>query len=285
MTITDFVSTGLAAADASAESLMLLLGAGLLIGLYHALEPDHVAAISATITGKRLDTTASKAKRIKSVGIGGATYGMMWGFGHTSAVFLVAVAVFVLAIKIPPHVFGVFEAAVGVMLVVLGASALANGAIPILSRLRLHSHAHMHEHEDGTVHSHPHEHNNGNSKLGASQQQQQQQHHKHGHRSYIIGCIHGLAGSGGLVALAASHVMTGTAVQHVDGAPLLFASVFGAGSIIGMSAVAGLLALILVIRGSAYRARQIMRYGSGTGAAILGAYIMTSSIMTAIRIV
>ena len=267
-----------AAVFANAEYAVLFLGAGLLMGLYHALEPDHITAVSAMITGKR-HNSAKRVKKTGSVIRRGTVYGMIWGLGHTSAIFLITVAVFVFAIHIPQYVFGAFEISVGVMLMALGASALAGDKIPILSRLRLHEHAHIHEHKDGTVHSHPHSH--GRS-TGTNET-----HHAGGHRPYLIGCMHGLAGGGGLVVLWASTAMAETTAAATAAtaagtvhAPLLFASVFGAGSIIGMGAVAGLLALLFALCSSTGKIKRIIQCASGTGAVVFGAYVITVGVAT-----
>ena len=85
---------------------------------------------------------------------------------------------------------------------------------------------------------------------------------------YVIGCVHGLAGSGGLVVLALSAVPDAIASSAADAGallplPLLLASVFGAGSTIGMVLVAGALSLLFAACGSTNTARRAIRYASG----------------------
>ena len=121
-----------------------------------------------------------------------------------------------------------------------GGSSTKKWRPPFLSRLWAHSH--VHTHEDGTTHSHPHDHDGrreeeegGDSSTG---------HHSHSHVPYIIGCVHGLAGSGGLVVLALSAMPDAITSSAADAGalvplPLLLASMFGAGSTIGMVLVAG----------------------------------------------
>ena len=260
-----------------AELSLLLLGAGLLVGLYHAIEPDHVAAMFA-IAGRQRSKNMSKRR----AGANGSKYGMIWGAGHTSAILLVAFAVLVFSASIPDGLFVMFEAAAGVMLIMLGVSVASDGSrrLRFLSGLRLHSHPHTHE--DGTTHSHPHTHEDGTD-------------HRHGHRSYLVGCIHGLAGSGGLVALWAAATATATAAVVVPTdaslaasailaeahAPILMlslASVFGVGSVIGMAAVAWALSLLPVVCGRADSARNAIRYASSAIAIALGAYVVAGSV-------
>jgi len=231
------------------NSPSMLLGAGILIGLYHALEPDHMAAIM---------TLAARQKRKgASRGLGPAAhlrnslYGFLWGLGHTSAILLVIIAVFVFSVNIPPHAFAWFEFAVGAVLIAFGVAVY-------LDRYPGLRHSHPHTHEDGTMHSHPHRHD---------------RQHGHGHKSYIIGCIHGLAGSGGLIILMAP---TADSVH----ASLLFASVFGAGSIIGMMVVAGIMSLVFVWTGNMERVRRAIRYAVSVVAVSLGAYVMYGVVAT-----
>ena len=279
----EMIADGLLAAggssyvDASSLPLLLplLLGAGLLVGLYHALEPDHITAMAALVG--RGGGSAGPG-RLRRAGVGGSVHGLLWGLGHTSTVFLVAAAVFVFSFSIPERLFGAFEVAVGIMLLALGASAISGGRIPVLSRLHLHSH--VHRHEDGTVHSHPHSHGgrkNGGGNVGT--------HHTHGHKPYLIGCIHGLAGSGALTILLLAAFMPDGAAHAAPHPPLLlpllpplllFISMFGAGSMIGMAAMTGALSLLFVACGSA--AWRYIRYASGTAAMALGAYIITTGV-------
>lgn len=275
----------LASMSQMADSPLLFLGAGLLVGLYHALEPDHVAAMLA-LTGRRKDAqslTLQRSWRVAASGMRGALNGLLWGFGHTSAILLTAIIVFAFSFSLPPEFFVAFEALVGVMLLALGLSAASGNRLPVLSRLRLHSHPH--KHENGTVHSHMHSHRDdhdheqdhkqsdgggggadGRHRAGACTDGKHPK--SHSHRSYLVGCIHGLAGSGGLVVLLATPEFYGSAT------PLVFASVFGAGSVLGMTVMAGVLSLMFVICGITDTAKKALRYGSGAVAIAFGVYIL-----------
>jgi len=149
------------------------------------------------------------------------------------------------SLSIPDQVFLGFEAAVGAMLVVLGVYACRG-------RWLFQQHSHPHIHEDGTVHSHPHEHN---------------ARHRHGHKSYLIGCMHGLAGSGGMVALASS------ALGDAHTA-LAFLLLFGAGSIAGMTLLSGVLGVPFALARNARSIQRIMRIGSGTASIAIGLAIV-----------
>ena len=265
-----------------ADAPIILLSAGLLIGLFHSLEPDHIAAMAA-LTGGQNQKLKDRHKHLRGASIKGAMHGMLWGFGHTTTIFLILVAVFVLSVNIPPHLFGFFEVIQGMILIVLGAFAILGSGIPIPLRLQFHTHSHLHTHEEGTTHSHLHthkkkgehndddEHDNDIHQTGKCNQI----HHRHGHKSYFIGCIHGLAGSGGLVILMAT-----TFTTNSTQASLLFASVFGIGSIIGMSVATGMLSILFVTCGKTAITKKIIRYGTGTVAIVAGIYFITLAIDT-----
>ncbi len=266
-----------------AESPLPLLGAGLLVGLYHALEPDHVTAILSSV---RRGQKGEEKQNKRMAGITGSVSGLLWGFGHASSIFLVAVLVIILSVNIPNGLFDIFEMGVGVMLLLLGVSAVCDGGggakrwmLPFLSRLWTHSH--VHTHEDGTTHSHQHGHDDRREGGGNSTD------HSHSHVPYVIGCVHGLAGSGGLAVLALSTIPDAITSSATDAGallplPLLFASLFGAGSTIGMVLVAGSLSLLFAVCGSTNTARKAIRYASGGAAILFGAYIIAGGAAVAL---
>jgi hypothetical protein len=179
--------------------ILTILGLGFVLGLRHALDTDHVAAVSVVLA------------RQPSVGASGMI-GFSWGLGHTLVLLLVGAVVLALQIEIPESIALAAEFAVGIMLVILG-SALAVR----LSKERWHIHPHEH---DGERHFHLHSHH-----LSAD--------HRHPHwlRAFIkplcIGMVHGLAGSAALLLVVLStvkSVLTG----------LLYIAIFGVGSILGM---------------------------------------------------
>lgn len=228
--------------EAALGAAWLLAPAGFALGLVHAFEPDHVAAMLGRARGGR---AAGRAGLLPAA-LRGSLPGAAWGLGHTSTVLLVGLLVTVLAVGIPAAVFDGFELAVGAMLIVLGASMYAGrGAFRM-------SHSHEHSHADGTVHSHPHSHGGG---------------HSHAHRSYLIGCVHGLAGSGGLVA-------AGAAVLGGASELLAFALVFGAGTVVGMAAASTALAVPLAMSERFARLGAAVRAAAGCATAGMGAFVV-----------
>ena len=270
---------GGAGAAAAAAGPALVLSAGVAVGLAHALDPDHVAAVLASghgRAGRQAEGGASAAPlRAKRALSRGSLLGALWGAGHTSAILLVSAAVLAFSLSIPGVVFDGLEAAVGLMLVALGVSAwTGTSMLGVWRRVRgrrrdgmggshryPHSHAggtvhtHPHSHAGGTVHTHPHSHDDG----GGS--------HRHGHRSYLIGCVHGLAGSGGLIALGAS------AMGSME-AGIAMVLAFGAGSVAGMMLASGTLSLPFAFAARLDRARRAMRIGVGVASVAIGIAIV-----------
>jgi cytochrome c biogenesis protein CcdA len=210
-----------------------ILGLGFLLGMQHALEADHIAAVS------------SIAARRSSVG-DIVRHGLTWGLGHTLTLFVFAGAAILLGQAIPEHLERPIEAAVGVMLVGLG--------LHVLWRLwRDRVHLHRHRHEDGAAHLHVHSHagegsifkgrflsENRKSTFQDHARQHEASLHSHEHgirwRTLLVGLMHGMAGSAALVVLAASQVGSPTI-------GVFYILLFGIGSMLGMGALSTVIAV------------------------------------------
>jgi High-affinity nickel-transport protein len=184
--------------------LMTSSGLGSLLGMRHALEPDHLAAVTTLVSRERSGARA-------------ALLGMCWGLGHTLTLVAVGVALIVLRAEMPATMSDVFELAVSLMLVGLGARSILQAAREGPNGpTRPHRHGRL-------VHSHagvaPHLH------LGTWTLAR---------RPLLIGMLHGLAGSGALTALVLATLPTTTA-------RVAYMALFGLGSTIGMAALSGLL--------------------------------------------
>ena len=91
---------------------------GFLLGVRHAVDPDHVVAVTAIATGQRSVTRAT-------------FIGALWGIGHTVTILVVGGAIIVFRIVIPPRLGLAFEFVVGMVLIVLGvANLLSKGDAP-----------------------------------------------------------------------------------------------------------------------------------------------------------
>jgi hypothetical protein len=185
-----------------------LLLFGLLIGMQHALEADHLAAV-ATLSKQRSTRRALVLR------------GSLWGVGHTITLLTICGALMLLGESISRRTEGILEMAVGVMIVVLGANVLR-------SLWWQRPHIHFHRHASGETHLHLHTH-------GDDQVRHEESSHEHRHqglglrRALCVGMMHGAAGSAGLLILA-------TAASTVPQA-LGYVAVFGVGSVMGMAAL------------------------------------------------
>ena len=194
-----------------------ILGLGFLLGMQHALEADHIAAVS-SITARH----SHAADIVK--------HGLTWGLGHMLTLFAFAGAAILLGHAIPETIAKPIETAVGVMLLGLGAHVLWR-----LWRDRVHFH--KHGHGDGTVHFHAHSH------AGETMPHVRAAHaHEHGFRwrTLLVGLMHGMAGSAALLVLTVSQ-----ASNPVVG--LGYVALFGTGSIIGMGALSTVIAVPLAV--------------------------------------
>jgi ABC-type nickel/cobalt efflux system permease component RcnA len=198
-----------------------VLGFGLLFGMQHALEADHLAAV-ATLVAREPD----KRRVVRQ--------GVFWGLGHTLTLLAFGGAVMVVGMALSEATVHGLEAAVGVMLVALGADLLRR-----LWRERVHIHGHRHA-PQGVHHFHAHSH-----KDDAASHDRDAHHHAHRPlplRALLVGMVHGLAGSAALVLLTLQQV----------GDPwvgLLYVLVFGLGSVAGMGALSWAVSLPLRLGG------------------------------------
>ena len=192
--------------------MMAILGLGFAIGLQHALEADHLAAVA---------TIASRHSRPADI----VKHGLTWGLGHALTLLALAGAAFLLGSAIPDGLAGKLEFAVGAMLLLLGGQVLWR-----LWRRRVH--VHLHEHA-GTRHLHLHGH----------QDRREEAHlHQHGFRwrTLAVGFMHGMAGSAALLLLAMAQVK-----DPLRG--LAYILVFGVGSMVGMGALSAVIAVPLAL--------------------------------------
>ncbi len=187
-------------------ALLPTLGVAFLLGIRHAFDADHVAAV-ATFTGRR--DGLRQALRD----------GLSWGAGHALTVAVIGGILVGLRLNVPDRIGRMFESLAGLMLIGLGSVALVNA-------LRSRLHAHEHEH-DGVVHSHLHFHPTPHRGEAP---------HRHPHpfrpalRPFLAGGLHGLAGSAAAVILILTTIPTILA-------GCLYLGLFGLGSMAGMALV------------------------------------------------
>jgi len=199
---------------------MTLIIIGLLLGIRHAFEPDHLAAVStlATRPGSHLWSAAR--------------LGLVWGVGHTVTVGVLAFLLVGLSLHLPASLWPAGELVVAGLLILLGGLVIWRYV-----RGRWHMHIHTHGATQLDAHLHLHSHAKDLS-------------HEHLHarvdarRSLGFGLAHGLAGSGAIAALL-------VAAAPDASARIAYFAAFGLGTIIGMLAVS--LTLSVVTRVAADR--------------------------------
>ena len=226
-------------------SAFAVLTTGFVIGLRHALDADHLAAVSTIVTDRKSIWSSSIA-------------GGLWGVGHTASLLFVGGLVIFLKLGISDTVAGYLEAVVGVMLIILGFNVLRK-----LARAEK-LHAHEHEH-DG--HSHTHIHLHQPDEVPAA-------HHSFSPRSVIVGMVHGLAGSAGLMLLILPTIDSSTLA-------MLFILVFGVGSIGGMIVMSFLMGLPLHFTASRFAMmNKGIRFVAGLFSFGLGTMIVFEKLIT-----
>lgn len=193
--------------------LFAILGVGLLFGLKHATEVDHVVAVS-TIVSQHRNVLRS------------ASVGALWGVGHTASLLVIGVIVLSLHVAIPEQVSTWLEFCVALMIIGLGAIALWRSL-----RKKVHVHEHSH---DGISHVHIHFHE-------PETRHHEAQPHSHavsavGLKPVLIGTMHGLAGSGALTLLVLTQIKSALV-------GFFYLAIFGIGSIVGMILMSGLIGL------------------------------------------
>ena len=213
----------------------------LLLGLRHASDPDHLAAVTTLIASEEPEAVRK------------ATFmGLSWGLGHGTTLVLLGLPLVLLGRYLPEGIQQAAEVAIGVIIVVL--------ALRLLVRWRRgFFHAHHHTHEGGEAHRHLHSHAKGPV-------------HEHAHSAalrtplsaYGVGLVHGVGGSGGLTLLLLSTIPSPSEAV----AALL---VFAAGTAVSMALLSTVLGLAIAA-GPVARNFERVAPVLGTLAAAFGAW-------------
>ena len=209
---------------------------GFLLGVRHALDADHIVAVTTIVSRSR--------SLLRSMLVG-----LSWGLGHTLTLFSVGFLVLVFKLTIPDKLSLSMEFVAGLLLVLLGVPLVWR---LVTSRLHIHWHAHgdrshLHSHFHHDIPSHD---------------------HQHMRRPLLMGMVHGLAGSGALTLL-----VLGTMSSVAQG--LVFLVVFGVGSILGMVLFSGLIGLpFKFAAGLSLRLNLWLRGAAGLISVVLGLVII-----------
>ena len=197
---------------------------GILVGMQHAFEADHLAAISTLFSDK-----SSRSDFIKR--------GAVWGLGHTFSLLVICSVVLFFGLTLSPLIEAVLELCVGFMVLVLGINLF-------LTIKRRSIHAHVHNHDNGLKHLHVHSHESSKSHNPHFEKLASLNPAKKGlFKPFGIGLVHGAAGSGALLLAIALTANTFSSA-------LLSILVFGLGSIVGMAALSFAVSFPLTIVGN-----------------------------------
>jgi hypothetical protein len=207
-----------------------LLVTGFVFGLRHAFDADHIAAMSALVSG------SSSLKR-------SMWRGVVWGAGHTATLLVVGLAVLVFKVAIPAQLEAVFETAVGIMLVGLGAAVL----LGIFGG-------------ENKVHVHP-----------ATAESHSSTYSFDG-KAFAVGALHGLAGSAAIMLI----VLTTARSIHLG---LAYIIVFGLGSILGMLVFSGAIAIPLRLSVQNRSAHATLRVLAGLASIAIGILVISRFVM------
>ena len=220
------------------------------MGMQHALEADHIAAVASLTSGEMSSRRA-------------IVHGATWGLGHTLSLLIFGGAVLLFGLQLSEQLSQWLELAVGAMLVWLGTRVLYRVWCERL-------HIHMHGHADGTVHMHAHGHHGG----------QEKPRHDHLHQrispgAYLqtltIGIMHGMAGTAALLVFVAAAAVD-TVSQGIG-----YISIFGLGSVLGMAMLS-----VVIVCPAALVSRSLPNFGRslrvivGLGTSAMGGFVLVA---------
>ena len=227
--------------------LLAALVLGILLGSKHSLDPDHVVAVS---------TIVSEYKNpLRSFWVG-----ISWGLGHTTTLLIIGIVIIALRLTIPERMALLFEFTVGVMLVGLGIQVIYS-----FRKKKVHQHAHGHEEE---AHHHFHSHSK-------SPEHVPEHHNTHGigkpflrRKSYVIGLVHGLAGSAALMLLVLASIESPIA-------GLAYILLFGLGSVLSMGIMTVIIGLPFVMSaGRLPNFNRTIQFAVGSLSILFGGFLM-----------
>jgi ABC-type nickel/cobalt efflux system permease component RcnA len=224
--------------------LWTTLTLGFVLGLRHALDADHLAAVSTFVTEERSLLRSS-------------LIGVSWGLGHTAALLVFGLGVAAFRFALTPRFSQFLEFLVGCMLVLLGGNVLYKLAKGRALHVHTHAHdggphTHLHLHPAAAGHDHPHQHRS--LRLGG--------------RPFVVGVVHGLAGTAALMMLV------------VGAIPSLWLAagyilIFGVGSIGGMTVMSLLMSVPLALAAQRLKlVERLIRLAAGLFSLVFGLYLV-----------
>lgn len=218
------------------------LSTAIMLGSIHALEVDHMIAVTSFLTERPGFRAAAR-------------FGVRWGLGHAIAVFVFGGILLLSGIRWPERYDGFGELLVGILLVGIGVWAILRARKLHFHRPEEHGdHLHLHSHLAGRR---PHHHSHAGTAGGAKP-------HRHGRALVFVGLLHGLAGSSSAVALVPVTMIDRTSIG------LAYLAAFGLGVILAMMGFA--LAATSAFNRAASRSVDMSRH-AGVLVGVLGVIV------------
>ena len=160
--------------------LLVALGIALVLGLRHASDPDHLVAVTSLVAADRGDTR------------GAARLGAWWGAGHAATLMLIGLPLIFFKSELPTWLESGAEKAVGFVII-----ALALRIVVKWLRGDFRTSAHSHE-ADTTDEAHARRYRHLRRGSETTHRHRQV---RTPHQAFVIGTLHGLAGTGAVVLL------------------------------------------------------------------------------------
>jgi len=236
-----FFTTGIDLHNLSKERLgpfLFVGGLGLLLGMRHSTDPDHVVAVS---------TIVSKQRSIRQAGL----IGTIWGLGHTLTIFAVGSLIILFGVVIPPRLGLSMEFSVALMLILLGVLNLTGVMQRLTSYLTPNRTRTVSSRAetllDRTV-----------GRFGIYQCV----------RPLVIGIVHGLAGSAAVALLVLSTI-------HSPIWATVYLLIFGAGTMVGMMCMTAAMAVPLAFAGKRFTSMsRVFSVASGVVSVCFGFFLV-----------
>ena len=250
-----------------------ILALGLLLGVRHAFDADHLVAVTTIVSEYR--------NPLRAIWIG-----VSWGLGHTTTLFLAGVILLLLNVRMPERLALLFEFLVGLMLILLGTQAFMS-----LRRLQIHAHPHQHANDGIQVHEHFHIHGatadhshrplgrweklsklliagitpgEGESNMGSTRKALKPFFRL---KSYAVGIVHGLAGSAALMLMVLANIKSvWTGASYI--------MIFGLGTVVSMGLISIFISLPFSISGQMPRLNWAIQAVTGTISILFGLFLM-----------
>jgi len=236
-----FFTTGIDLHNLSKERLgpfLFVGGLGLLLGMRHSTDPDHVVAVS---------TIVSKQRSIRQAGL----IGTIWGLGHTLTIFAVGSLIILFGVVIPPRLGLSMEFSVALMLILLGVLNLTGVMRRLTAYLTPNRKPDLASRAETLL-------DRSVGRLGIYQCV----------RPLVIGIVHGLAGSAAVALLVLSTI-------HSPVWATVYLLIFGAGTMVGMMCMTAAMAVPLAFAGNHFSSMsRVFSVASGVVSVCFGFFLV-----------